>query len=88
MYGLVQLTVALGFLYQARAYLRPIVIYLARQKQQDEEQRPPQQRQQRGIPQSPNHIQRTTHLVLWMSRSVAFMILNSLWIVLIGISRA
>ena len=72
-----QTGVALFFFYRARAYLRPIVTYLAR-----EEQLARQLRLQRRSQTETAFIQRTTHLAQWLSRSAAFMIINSTWIVL------
>ena len=83
MLACVQIVVALIYLYRVRAYLRPIVTYLAR-----EEQLARQLRLQRRSQTETTFIQRTTHLALWMSRSAAFMILNSTWIVLIAVLTA
>ena len=71
---LVQFSLAFYFLYQARAYLKPIMLYLA----QEEERRRPleptdegeQQRQRSFSPtqhQQPTRSARTEYLVKWIS---------------------
>ena len=99
---LVQFSVALIFLYQARAYLQPILAFLAREEQsggeRQEQQRQQQQQQQQQQQHTPHSIrstphamhttpqpseasERTEHLVRWICRSAAFMILSTLSLV-------
>ena len=82
-YGLVQVAVAFFFIYRARAYVRPIVTYLAR-----EEQLPHQLHLQRRSQTETTFIQRTSHVALWLSRSAVFMIVNSTWLVLTAVLTA
>ena len=87
---MVQFLIALYFLYRARAYLEPILAFLAREEQLSEEQlrwleRQHRRRMRRDPAAAPQHRpgDRTEHLVKWISRSAAFMIANSLCLVVV-----
>ena len=87
---MVQFLIALYFLYRARAYLEPILAFLAQEEQLSEEQlgwleRQHRRRMRRDPTAAPQHRpgDRTEHLVKWISRSAAFMIANSLCLVVV-----